>query len=55
MPTENEFGKMRKAQKKTKFSKYHEQKIWLTFQGRINLKVTESNIDTEFNLNIDLL
>lgn len=53
-PTESEFGGMKKVQEETRSSEHYEQKTGLTFQGRINLKVTEDDTDNEFNLNVDL-
>ncbi|MDG7055834.1 MAG: hypothetical protein LJD31_04925, partial [Wolbachia endosymbiont of Menacanthus eurysternus] len=53
-PTESDFEGLKKVQEETRASEYYEQKTGLTFQGRINLKVTEDDADNEFNLNIDL-
>lgn len=53
-PTESDFEGLKKVQEETRASEHHEQETGLTFQGRINLKVTEDDADNEFNLNIDL-
>lgn len=53
-PTESEFGGIKKVQEETRSSEHYEQKTGLTFQGRINLNVTDDNADNKFNLNIDL-
>ncbi len=53
-PTESEFRGIKKVQEETRSSEYYEQKTGLTFQGRINLNVTDDNVDNKFDLNIDL-
>ncbi len=53
-PTESEFESLKKVQGEKRSIEYHEQKTGLTFQGRINLNVTDNNADNEFSLNIDL-
>ncbi|WP_353277866.1 hypothetical protein [Wolbachia endosymbiont (group A) of Agelastica alni] len=53
-PTDSEFGGIKKVQEETRSSEHYEQKTGLTFQGRINLNVTDDNADNKFNLNIDL-
>ncbi|WP_261983809.1 hypothetical protein [Wolbachia pipientis] len=53
-PTESEFRGIKKVQEETRSSEHYEQKTGLTFQGRINLNVTDDNADNKFNLNIDL-
>ncbi|GFQ82684.1 uncharacterized protein TNCT_725041 [Trichonephila clavata] len=53
-PTDSELGGMKKVQEETRSSEHYEQKTGLTFQGRINLEVTDDNHDNKFNLNIDL-
>ncbi|WP_333023502.1 hypothetical protein [Wolbachia endosymbiont of Pentidionis agamae] len=56
-PTEDEFKGLVKIQEEKRSSDNHEEKTGLTFQGRINIKVTEDGTQSssdEFNLNIDL-
>ncbi|WP_264336894.1 MULTISPECIES: hypothetical protein [unclassified Wolbachia] len=53
-PTESELRGMKKVQEETRSSEHYEQKTGLTFQGRINLNVTDDSAENEFNLNIDL-
>lgn len=53
-PTDSELEGMKKVQEETRSSEHYEQKTGLTFQGRINLNVTDDNADNKFNLNIDL-
>ncbi|MDR2978380.1 MAG: hypothetical protein LBU56_03095 [Rickettsiales bacterium] len=53
-PTESDFEGLKKVQEETRASEHHEQETGLTFQGRINLNVTDDNADNKFNLNIDL-
>lgn len=53
-PTESELRGMKKIQEETRSNEHYEQKAGLTFQGRINLNVTDDSAKSEFNLNIDL-
>jgi hypothetical protein len=53
-PTDSELEGMKKVQEETRSSEHYEQKTGLTFQGRINLNVTDDSAENEFNLNIDL-